>query len=107
MKRLRLGCLELLFIALIALTAAARVVDAWPASSHEIEALSALAASNGAARSFVAASLSAQGSPSRKQVRRWRGRVVAIEDAATRAGRNASGQTVQGSAHEAQIGTEH
>lgn len=107
MKRLRLGCREIFFIVLIALTIAARLVDAWPASSRDIAGVRALAASNGAARSFVAESLSADDSPSRKAVRRWRARVAAIEAADARAGSNASGVTARGAAQGTEIGAEH
>ncbi|RDU98761.1 hypothetical protein DWV00_10860 [Trinickia dinghuensis] len=107
MKRLRLGYGEIFFVVLIVLTVAARIVDAWPASSREIDAVRTLAASNGAARSFVTASLSAEGSPSRREVRRWRVRVLAIDAAATRSGWNASGQATRSAEQGAEIGAEH
>lgn len=110
MKRLRFGCREIFFIVLIALTIAARLVDAWPASSRDIAGVRALAASNGAARSFVAASLSEDDSPSRKAVRRWRARVAAIEATEAteaRARSNAAGVTARGAARGTEIGAEH
>lgn len=92
---------------LVALTVAARVVDAWPASSREIQTVSALAASNGPARSFMAASLSASGRPSRKELRRWRAKIVAIEGAGDHAGGEASERVVRGATQDAQIGAQY
>ncbi len=108
MKRLRLGYLEIFFVALIFLTVAARAVDAWPASSRDIETVRALAASNDRARSFVETSLSAEKRPSRKQLRRWRERVAAFESGTARRGANPSGRTaVSGATQGTEFGAEH
>ncbi|WP_162878141.1 hypothetical protein [Trinickia diaoshuihuensis] len=91
---------------LIVTTALARLIDAWPASTHEIDALKALAATNGAARSFVASSLSADDSPTTKQVRQWRARVEAIEGTRVRGVVNASSRWARGVAQGPETGAQ-
>lgn len=92
----RLGRTEILFAILIGLTVAARLLDAWPASSRDIESARALAASNAVARSFLSTCLSADDGPSRGTLRQWRSKVLAIEAGASQSREKAPVQPMRG-----------
>ena len=75
----KLGMVEKALLALVVLTAAMWLLDQLPASSAELAEVQALAGRNEAARQAVAATLSTNPSPNRREARQLRERVVAIE----------------------------
>ncbi|HDR9034220.1 TPA: hypothetical protein QDB07_001689 [Burkholderia vietnamiensis] len=74
-----IGMVEKVLLALVVFTAAMWLRDQFPANDVELAEVRALGARNEAARKAVAETLSADPSPNRRELRKLRERVVAIE----------------------------
>jgi hypothetical protein len=92
MKIPKMGCGELFLVVLIVLTAAMWLRDRLPASADEIRGVQALAASNEAAQQVVSSRLAEGSNLSRREARRLRERVVAVEAFASRPAPGAAAQ---------------
>lgn len=84
MKVPAIGRADAFFMVLIALTAAMRLRDCWPASRQEIAAVQTLAARNDSARRVVSSRLSGDPELNEGELRHLRERVMAIEALASR-----------------------